>query len=260
MLSGLLAPSSGTAEVAGFDVARAPDDVKRSIGYMSQKFSLYLDLEVVENLEFFGGVYGLAGERLARRIEACLERVGLVEHRRTLTRALPSGTRQRLALASALLHEPAVLFLDEPTAGVDPGARRVFWRVIRHLVAEGTTAFVATHYMDEAEYCHRIGLMHDGRLVALDAPEELRRAHVPGQIGIVETESVSRTLEICATLPGVLEVRAFGRGVRVRFDPRGSDLDRVRDHLERHGVFPSCIETSDATLEDVFLAVAGGAS
>ena len=164
----------------GFDVAQQPEDVKQSIGYMSQKFSLYDDLTVDENIEFFGGVYGVAPARLAERAEAVLRMAGLTEQRRSLTRSLAGGWKQRLALGCAILHEPPILFLDEPTSGVDPIARRQFWDLIYEMAAAGATVFVSTHYMEEAEYCHRLALMHRGRVIALGAPAELRAAEGPG--------------------------------------------------------------------------------
>ncbi|HET8733274.1 MAG TPA: ABC transporter ATP-binding protein, partial [Anaeromyxobacteraceae bacterium] len=185
MLIALLAPTSGRATVAGHDVAAEPEAVKSAIGYMSQKFSLYLDLPVKENLRFFGGAYGLWGAELQRRADEVLELTGLSAHRDDLTGALPGGMRQRLALGSAVLHRPSIVFLDEPTAGVDPEARRSFWRLIRDLAHGGTTVFVTTHYLDEAEYCRRIGLMVDGRLVALDTPAQLKRDWVPGRVLLV---------------------------------------------------------------------------
>ena len=254
MLCGLLAPSSGSATVAGVDVAHSPEDVKRSIGYMSQKFSLYLDLPVVYNLEFFGGAYGLSGARLDRRIDDVLERVGLQAERETRTGDLPGGIRQRLALASALLHEPSILFLDEPTAGVDPGARRNFWSLIRELSSHGTTIFVTTHYMDEAEYCHRIGLMVDGRLVALDTPAGLKRAHVPGKVLSLEGADVEKGRSTASQLDGVYDAQPFGSTLHVRIDPsRISEEDLLRVLAQRSLQFRA--EEIEPTLEDVFLAV-----
>jgi ABC-2 type transport system ATP-binding protein len=175
MLCGLMAPTAGTAIVAGVDVSRHPQRVKRLIGYMSQKFSLYLDLSAGENLDFFGGAQGLAGRRLHARSQAVLEQVGLREHYDTRTGDLPGGWRQRLALACAILHEPRLLFLDEPTAGVDPVSRRSFWQLVRGLARAGTTVLVTTHYMDEAEYCDRISIMVAGRIGALGTPAELKQ-------------------------------------------------------------------------------------
>jgi ABC-2 type transport system ATP-binding protein len=180
ILCGLLAPTEGKAEVNGFDVARAPEAVKKSIGYMSQKFSLYDDLTVEENLEFFGGVYGVPRERRAERAEYVLRMAELLDQRRAMTRSLAGGWKQRLALGCAILHEPPVLFLDEPTSGVDPIARRRFWDLIYDMAEGGATVFVSTHYMEEAEYCHRLALMHRGRVIALGTPAGLRAAEGQG--------------------------------------------------------------------------------
>jgi ABC-2 type transport system ATP-binding protein len=177
ILCGLLRPSEGRALVAGFDVAADPEAVRRNIGYMSQKFSLYDDLTVEENLEFFGGIYGVTGARRRRRVEYALAMAGLEEQRRTLTRLLSAGFKQRLALGCAILHEPPILFLDEPTSGVDPVARRSFWDLIHQFSREGRTVFVTTHYMEEAEYCHRLALMHRGRIVALGSPRALKEEY-----------------------------------------------------------------------------------
>ncbi len=174
ILCGLLAPSEGRARVNGFDVAADPESVKRNIGYMSQKFSLYDDLTVGENIDFFSGVYGVPAEKRAERKEYVLRMAGLEEKRGQMTRLLAGGWKQRLALGCAILHQPPILFLDEPTSGVDPIARRAFWALIGELAGAGHTVFVSTHYMTEAEYCHRLALMYRGRIVALDAPARLR--------------------------------------------------------------------------------------
>ena len=254
MLCGLLTPTSGRAVVAGCRVGEQATELRSRIGYMSQKFSLYLDLMVEENIDFFGGAYGLYGRALRERRDELLERLHLSEVQRTLTVDLPGGTRQRVALATALLHRPEIVFLDEPTAGVDPGARREFWRLIRELAAEGTTVFVTTHYMDEAEYCARIGLMVSGRLVALDTPRELKRAWVPGAVLAlrgVEQPRVEQGLEGC---PGVLAVAPFGATVRVRFDPDALSEAELRRRLGE--IAPDArAETTLVSLEDVFLAV-----
>jgi ABC-2 type transport system ATP-binding protein len=255
MLCGLLAPTAGEARVGGIDVSRDPEAVKRTIGYMSQRFSLYMDLTVEENLEFFGGAYGLGGGELDRRIDLTLERVSLAGERRTLTGDLPGGLRQRLALASAVLHGPSILFLDEPTAGVDPSARQLFWRLIRSLCAEGTTVFVTTHYMDEAEYCHRIGLMVDGRLVALDTPVQLKRDHVPGQLCELEGSGLHRALAVCRTLEGVLDAQPFGAAAHVRLDPERLDAEGLLRALAAEGLTDLGLVPAEPTLEDVFLAV-----
>ena len=253
-LIGLLAPTSGDAQVAGHSIREHPERVKASIGYMSQRFSLYLDLSVQHNLEFFGGAYRLSGRALGRRIDALLERTDLAEHRDTITRDLPGGVRQRAALAGALLHGPRLVFLDEPTAGVDPLSRRRFWRLIRELSSEGTTVFVTTHYMDEAEHCHRVGLMVAGRLVALDTPADLKRTHVPGAMYAVEGAGLLEASEALRSVPGVRTVQPFGAGLHVRVDP-ALRAETLTQTLERAGARVASIAPADPTLEDVFLEV-----
>ena len=257
MLSGLLAPSSGHARVAGHDISKAPDKVKASIGYMSQKFSLYLDLTVRENLEFFGGIYGRWGRALDRRVEETLESIGMRELASTSTAALPGGLRQRLALGSALFHQPPIVFLDEPTAGVDPASRREFWKLIRGISSAGTTVFVTTHYMDEAEYCARIGLMVAGTLVALDTPAALKKQWVPGRILRLEGEGLVRALPAVRGLGGVVEAQSFGNGVHVRFDPARTGDDAIVASVRAlPAVAVHSVEPVEANLEDVFLAAA----
>jgi len=175
MLCGLLTPSAGRASVAGYDVATEPERIRRNIGYMSQRFSLYDDLTVEENIDFFTGIYGVPRDRRSERKQYVLEMAGIRERRAALTRTLSGGWKQRLALGCAILHEPGILFLDEPTSGVDPIARRSFWDLIYELSAAGHTIFVSTHYMEEAEYCHRVAFMYTGRVVALGSPAELKR-------------------------------------------------------------------------------------
>jgi ABC-2 type transport system ATP-binding protein len=262
MLTGLLAPTGGRGVVAGHDVAGDPEAVKASIGYMSQKFSLYLDLPVRENLLFFGGAYGLAGKALKARADAVLELTGLGELREAVTGSLPGGIRQRLALACSMLHQPTVVFLDEPTAGVDPVARRTFWRLIRDLAGQGTAVFVTTHYLDEAEYCRRIGLMVDGRLVALDTPAELKRTWVPERVLLARGRGLQAAGATLAARPGVRAVEPFGSGLHLRVEPAAWNAGAVQSALRAAGAADAEVEETEATLEDVFLAVAsrGGAS
>jgi ABC-2 type transport system ATP-binding protein len=259
MLCGLLAPSGGHATVAGHDIARSPHAVKASIGYMSQKFSLYLDLDAQDNLEFFGGIYGLRGRGLRAAINEVVERTALTEYRHALTSSLPGGIRQRLALACAIMHKPSIIFLDEPTAGVDPISRRHFWRLIRESAQAGTTIFVTTHYMDEAEYCARIGLMVDGALVALDAPDALKRKYVPGTTIAFEGPDMQRVLSMARELPYVRAADLFGASLHVRFDERGTSADAIEQKLREHGAVPTRKAPVEASLEDVFLAVVGNA-
>jgi ABC-2 type transport system ATP-binding protein len=255
MLTGLLAPTGGEATVAGHDVARDPHAVKGAIGYMSQKFSLYLDLPVSENLLFFGGAYGLSGRALRARADEVLELTGLRDLGDATTGDLPGGIRQRLALACAVLHRPGLVFLDEPTAGVDPVARRGFWKIIRDLAAGGTTVFVTTHYLDEAEYCRRIGLMVDGRLVALDTPAALKRTWVPDRVLVVRGQGLLEAAPALRARDGVRAVAPFGAALHVRVDPAlASDAD-VDGALRGAGARDVKVEPSAPSLEDVFLAV-----
>ncbi len=177
MLCGLLLPTEGTGTVAGFDIWKENEKIKKQIGYMSQKFSLYNDLTLAENIEFYAGVYGLDREQLKAKRQQLLTDLGLLNQADRLTRDMPLGYKQRLALGCALLHDPKIIFLDEPTGGVDPEARRNFWDLIYHLADEGKTVFVTTHYMDEAEYCHRVSIMYQGEIIAVDSPKTLRKQY-----------------------------------------------------------------------------------
>jgi ABC-2 type transport system ATP-binding protein len=231
---------------------------------MSQKFSLYTDLTVGENLEFFGGAYGLYGGALRKRRDEVARELGLEALSGQLTASLPGGLRQRLGLACAILHQPRIVFLDEPTAGVDPEARRQFWRLIRRLADGGTTIFVTTHYMDEAEYCDRVGLMVSGRLAALDTPERLKRAFVPGRMLEVHGVRADDVERVAAGL-SIVSVEPFGAALHVRVADGGPDAAGLRGELEKRGVRVTSVAATQATLEDVFLRVvgesaAGGAS
>jgi ABC-2 type transport system ATP-binding protein len=269
MLCGLMSPTQGDARVAGHSIQHGAAQVKRAIGYMSQRFSLYLDLTVRENVEFFAGAYGLRGKEARRAIDRAMSRAGLDDRASVLTSQLPGGIRQRLALATSLLHSPLVVFLDEPTAGVAPDTRRAFWREIRELAAGGTTVFVTTHHLDEAEYCHRVGLMVDGKLAALDTPRELKRRWVPGITLAVPAPQRFDT-QALARDPRVLAAQPYGEVLRIRLEPgeafaqaqQGSHGDAAapyRPLLESLGLPPaSCREAAvvEAGLEDVFLEVA----
>ncbi len=255
ILCGLLAPTEGQAIVAGHDVARDSEGVRLSVGYMSQRFSLYPDLTAAENLDFFGGAYGLPRAQRRERARSLLRDVNLPEGDPRPAGALPGGMRQRLALATALVHAPPIVFLDEPTAGVDPEARRNFWRIIRTLAAAGTTVFVTTHYMDEAEYCARVGLMVDGELVALDTPTGLKRTFVPGRTFALR----GRRLPIAAlaALPWVRAVEPFGAGLHVRCQDDAPGAGALVSAALEAGADQPRAEEIAPTLEDVFLAVAG---
>jgi ABC-2 type transport system ATP-binding protein len=255
MLCGLLGPSGGHATVAGCDIANDATRLRANIGYMSQKFSLYLDLSVEHNVEFFGGAYGLFGQSLRKRRDEVLELTGLATYKKTTTGDLPGGIRQRLALGTALLHRPSIVFLDEPTAGVDPGSRRYFWTLIRELAHQGTTVFVTTHYMDEAEYCGRIGLMVQGKLVALDSPRALKATYVPGRVIAIDQREVAAVRKALAKKNGIFAIEPFGASVHVRFDPQVLALTDIERSLLVDSPTPVEIESVDASLEDVFLAV-----
>jgi len=261
MLCGLLAPSEGTAIVAGHDVTSAAEDVKRAIGYMSQRFSLYLDLPVSANLEFFAGAYGLSREKTRARIDELVDRLSLGPILRRTTGDLPGGVRQRVALASALLHEPKIVFLDEPTAGVGPASRRELWSLIRELAAKGTTLFVTTHYMDEAEYCDRVGIMVAGELVALDTPAALKRAFVPGVLLHLAAPGL-RDLAALRRIDEVAGAEVFGRGAHVLLGEALSlDADlsaRIEAAAREGGAERVVLREVEPTLEDVFVATVEG--
>ncbi len=254
MLTGLLPPTSGEGWVAGFDIRRERADIKRSIGYMSQRFSLYTDLTVEENVELFAGLYGVSGERFRQRRAWILEMAELEGAERKLTEDLPLGWKQRLALGCALVHEPPILFLDEPTSGVDPVARRRFWDLINEMAGAGTTVFVSTHYMEEAEYCHRLALMNRGRLIALDAPRALRR-RVVEPILLVRTDDAPRAMEVLTRTPGVLECAMFGRSLHVTVADADAGRAAVRRALEGAGQAVTDIHLIEPSLEDVFVSL-----
>ena len=257
ILCGLLAPTEGRALVSGFDVARQPEAVRQAIGYMSQKFSLYNDLRVIENLRFFAGMYTVPSQLVSERIEWALEMAGLAQHRREITGMLPGGWKQRLALGCALLHRPSILFLDEPTGGVDPITRRRFWDLIHQLAGEGTTVFVTTHYMDEAEYCHRLTLINRGTIVALGTPAELKRASMPGELVLVECEPLGTALDILQKTPGVLDATVFGSTLHLIVPEARAIIPMLRNRLAQGGIAVAKIERIQPTLEDVFVSLAG---
>ena len=261
MLTGLVRPSGGTGHVIGFDVATEGDDIKLAIGYMSQLFSLYHDLTVDENIEFAAGLREVEGERFQRRREWVLEMSGLRQHASRQTGQLPLGWKQRLALGCAVLHEPAVLFLDEPTSGVDPLARRAFWEVIRDLSTAGTTVFVSTHYMEEAEFCDRLALMNRGKMIALGTPAEMR-ASMPETELRVETENAPRAVATLSGVSGIVDASLFGRALRVVVTEASQAAATIRERIEAAGLACRSIEVVPASLEDVFVSRvrhAGGA-
>ena len=253
MLCGLLKPTSGAALVLGTDVARDPEGVKRKIGYMSQRFSLYDDLTVRQNLRFFGGVYGLRGTRARERERWALHMAGLEGKEDRLTGELPGGWKQRLALACAVLHEPRVVFLDEPTSGVDPISRRLFWRLIDEMSAAGVTVFVTTHYLDEAEYCHRLALIHAGRLVALGTVSDLKAVFAGDAVLEVTAPRAGDALEAIDGAPWALETSIFGTRVHVVVENADEGRRRIEERLAGAGIGPVAIERILPSLEDVFI-------
>ncbi|HEX9017472.1 MAG TPA: ABC transporter ATP-binding protein [Chloroflexota bacterium] len=259
MLCGIIAPTSGTGRVAGFDIVTEGDQVKERIGYMSQKFSLYEDLTVRENLEFYAGVYQVAEGERAGRIAELVEMAGLVGREDELAGNLSGGWKQRLALGCAIVHRPPILFLDEPTAGVDPVSRRRFWDMIYDLSEQGVTVFVTTHYMDEAEHAHRVSLMLAGRLIACASPETLKAASEPGSLLEVECEPLVAALDLLPSLEGVEEVAVYGSLLHVVVRPAPDRASRLRLELEQRGIRVSRIEAVQPSLEDVFISAVGGA-
>ncbi len=253
MLCGLLRPTSGTALVLGTDVAKDPEGVKRKIGYMSQRFSLYDDLTVAQNLRFFGGVYGLAGKAARERQAWALRMAGLEGKEGRLTGELPGGWKQRLALACAVLHEPRVVFLDEPTSGVDPISRRRFWRLIDEMSAAGVTVFVTTHYLDEAEYCHRLALIHAGRLVALGTVSELKSVFSGDAVLEVTAPRAGEALEAIDSAPWALETSVFGTRIHVVVEDADEGRKQIEERLGGAGIGPVAIERILPSLEDVFI-------
>ena len=255
MLCGLLTPTSGRASVNGLDVATQPEEIRKSIGYMSQKFSLYDDLTVEENIDFFTGMYGVPHEVRAERKRYVLEMANIADRRSALTRTLSGGWKQRLALGCAILHDPPVLFLDEPTSGVDPIARGAFWHLIHDLAETGHTVFVSTHYMDEAEYCHRIALMYRGKVIALGTPEELKHGLDTHYLLNLNAADPLATMRVLEDLPGVLDVAIFGRGLHVMVDDPDSTSARMRQALAAKSIAVESLERITPSMEDVFVAL-----
>jgi ABC-2 type transport system ATP-binding protein len=255
MLCGLLRPSAGTALVGGIDVSRDPEGVKRRIGYMSQKFSLYEALTVDQNIRFFGGIYGLSGGRFEARRTFVLDMAGLAGRENTLTRDLPGGWRQRLALGCAILHEPPIVFLDEPTGGVDPLSRRRFWDLIGDLSQQGVTVLVTTHYLDEAEHCHRIAIIHAGQLAAMGTATELKQVFVSRPILELQASKPVDAMTLLDRHPAVEKTSLFGTAVHAVLRSREADPGTLAGELKAHGIDVHSIGVVTPSLEDVFLDV-----
>lgn len=251
MLCGLLSPTSGRGTVGGFDISRQPEEIKKNIGYMSQRFSLYDDLTVEQNIDFFLGIYNVAKVKAAERKEWALSLAGLADRRGALTRELPVGVKQRLALGCAILHEPPILFLDEPTSGVDPISRRNFWNIIYRMAEGGSTVFVTTHYMEEAEYCDRLALIYRGEIIADGPPKTLKLEKMTRDVLEVEVESTVEALE--ALENAGFESAIFGSSLHVTVDDGTAAEPVIRRTLESAGVSPGKIEKIVPSLEDVFV-------
>lgn len=254
MLCGILRPTSGTGRVLGYDVAHQPEAIKPHIGYMSQEFSLYNDLTVWENLDFYARIYGLPAEERPERVRELVAMAGLSGRERTRTATLSGGWKQRLALGCAIVHRPPMLFLDEPTAGVDPVSRREFWDLIYELAGQDVTVFVTTHYMDEAEHCNIIGLMHEGRLIALDEPDALKD-QMPGALLEIDCRPPTEAMAIMLNLPQVEEVMLHGRLLHARVMKPERAIPRLERALEGHDIVVSNVEPVLPSLEDVFVSM-----
>jgi ABC-2 type transport system ATP-binding protein len=252
ILCGLLTMTSGEAYVGGFDVRTSPEEVKKRIGYMSQKFSLYEDLTVMENIRFFGGVYGLKSAEIKKQLAWITEMAGLKGQGNRLTHDLPVGMKQRLALGCAIIHNPDIVFLDEPTGGVDPVARRFFWSLINDLSGRGTTVLVTTHYLDEAEYCNSIMLMHEGKTIAQGSPETLKTTYMKTSMHEMECEPLMQALEILQDQEWVNQISIFGNLLHVNVR-EGIKAEDIRSLCREVNINLKRIEVIVPSLEDVFI-------
>jgi ABC-2 type transport system ATP-binding protein len=255
MLCSILPPTAGRAFIGGVDVAAKPGRIRSKIGYMSQRFSLYTDLTVRENLTLYAGIYGIPEKGVNKRLHEVTEMTSLTGTEDTMVEDLPTGWRQRLALGCAILHHPEVLFLDEPTSGVDPAARQAFWELIYQLSSEGTAVLVSTHYMDEAEQCHQIGMIFNGRLVAVDTPTLLKE-RIPGKVYEVEATDTRAATEILNQIPGIAEVSPFGRRLHILTEADKPTQKEIRQTLTRAGISIASLEQVSPRLEDVFIYLA----
>ncbi|MGB7265298.1 MAG: ATP-binding cassette domain-containing protein [Terracidiphilus sp.] len=255
MLCGLLKPTSGRASVAGFDVGRDPEAVRQHIGYMSQKFSLYNDLKVIENLRLFAGLYSVPAKELHERIEWALEMANLKGQENLITGTLPGGWKQRLALGCAVLHRPPIIFLDEPTSGVDPISRRQFWDLIHQMAQQGVTVFVTTHYMEEAEYCNRLALIFRGKIVALGTPTELKRDCMKGELLLIECDPLGDAVEALQSAPEVMDAAVFGNALHLVVANADAAAPQIAKYLAARKVSVRRIEKIRPTLEDVFVSL-----
>lgn len=255
MLCGIVTPTAGKASVLGFDVFNDAEKIKANIGYMSQKFSLYEDLTVEENIDFYSGIYQVPQAVKMERKEWVIAMSGLEEHRNSLTSVLAAGWRQRLALGCALLHNPSVIFLDEPTSGVDPISRRNFWSLIHELAGKGVTVFVTTHYMDEAEYCDRLAMIYRGELVAMGTPEEMKSRYMPTDILGLECPEPFVVLQKINEIREVKEAALFGRGLHLSVQEAKKAIPIIADFLKGCKLSYTRLEQIKPSLEDVFVSI-----
>jgi ABC-2 type transport system ATP-binding protein len=253
ILCGLLRPSAGRVWVAGIDVVRDPEGVREHIGYMSQKFSLYRDLTVEENLLFFGGIYRVPHKELRERMRFAIEMAGLAGREKTMVSTLAGGWQQRLALGCAILHRPPILFLDEPTSGVEPTSRRRFWDLIHTLAADGVTVLVSTHYMDEAEYCDRAALINQGRIIAIGSPDALKNTPLGGELLLLECMALGPTLAALRQAPGVIDASVFGDAIHVLVRNAERSLTELPAYLAEKRLAPTRLVRIHPSLEDVFV-------
>ncbi len=253
MLCGLLLPSGGRGTVDGFDIVTQTEEIKKSIGYMSQRFSLYDDLTVEENIDFFSGIYSVRPGKKKERKEWALAMADLVDRRNAITKTLPAGYKQRLALGCAILHEPPILFLDEPTSGVDPISRRNFWKLIYDMSQAGTTVFVTTHYMDEADYCDRLGLIYRGRIIAEGTPGELRRNYMNRDVLEVETDKLVASLDVLQR--SGIDTAVFGSLLHATVEEADEAIAAITALLRDAGIAVMRIEKITPSLEDVFVSM-----
>ncbi len=259
MKLGLVKPTAGTVQILGLDANKQTDKIRPRVGYMSQRFSLYNDLTVLQNLRFYGAAYGLGNVLLQKRIDGALEMAGLEGREKTLTRELSGGWRQRLALSAAILHRPEVIFLDEPTAGVDPVSRRAFWGLLYNLIAEKITVFVTTHYMDEAEHCHQLAFIQQGNLIAYDSPNEIKREMMQGEVLEIDAPNAGAVVDLLreAVANGRLptaEVELYGALVHVVAPEMETHRNAIAAELRGAGIEPSNMAIIEPSLEDVFIA------
>ncbi len=257
MLCGILTPSGGTAAVAGFDVNEDPERIKESIGYVSQRFSLYGDLTVEENLEFYGRVYDLAPSRLKQRIEEVYTLTGLGEFRDRMAGDLSGGWKQRLAVGNAILHDPKIIFLDEPTAGIDPLSRRALWELLYELADSGAALFVTTHYMEEAERCNQIAFISQGSLLTVGQPNELKDK-VTGRLLEVTCRPLMKASRVFQSVQGVSDITAYGTNLHLHVDDPQAATSRLRETAQLEGIEITAIRPIEASLEDVFAVLSGG--